>query len=127
MRITPDEFKDALLKQMKNYDYNIKWDMSEASRKRTREGARLLRKNHATEGATGDYNTGWKTKKTATGNVIYNKDRGYITHLLEKGHNKVNDKGWVHGTPHIVYVEEYVIDRFKDDVEDILKSYGRSR
>lgn len=128
MGISPDQLKDAIVKSVKDYNFNIQWDMSEASRKWTRTGAKWLRKNQGTKGATGDYNKGWKAKKTAKGHVIYNKTRPGLTHLIEKGHYTVNKKSWVDETPHISVVEQQVVANFESEVEDIIRKHsGGSR
>lgn len=127
MGIRPDQFKDAIVKSVKNYNYNVQWDMTEASRKWTREGAKWLRKNPATEGATGKYNKGWRSKKTARGHVIYNKNRPEITHLLEKGHFTVNKKSWVGELPHIKPVEDQLVGNYESEVEDIIRKHSGGR
>ena len=124
VKIRPDQLKDAILKELKDYDFRIKWDMSEASKKRTREGARMLRKSHGTHN-TGDYNKGWKVRKTYRGHIIHNTVRPSLTHLLEKGHYTINKKEWVVAQPHISIVEENVVVKFEKDVERILKDAGR--
>ena len=124
MKVKPENLKTAIIDQFKAYDFNLRWDMSAASQKRTREGAKWLRKSRATY-RNGDYNKAWKTRRTPNGHMIYNTRKPPLTHLLEKGHKKVNDKGWVEGTPHISVVENQVVANFEKDVERIVRESGR--
>lgn len=80
-----------------------------------REAVQLLRSAHPSGseewGSWDKYNAGWTSrkdkKKTRKGilSIVYNKDHYQLTHLLEKGHAKVNG-GRTRSFPHIAPVEE---------------------
>ena len=129
MATNPDQLKNEILKRMKDFNFNVQYDMTEASKKRTREGVKMLKKSHATKD-NGNYNKSWRVKKTRYGNVIYNKDFGWLTHLLENGHeivnNKGENKGYFDGTPHISLVEAQVVANFEADVARIIAEHGGS-
>lgn len=57
----------------------------------------------------------WKNSKDYTGVTVYNKTRGYLTHLLEFGHAKQNG-GRTKASPHIATAEEYAQNRLIDQV-----------
>lgn len=76
----------------------------------------------------GGYAKGWTRKKTGAGTevlyTIYNKDKPWLAHLLEKGHAK-RGGGRVAGKPHIGPVHDTQIPLFERNVEEIIKRGGR--
>ena len=70
----------------------------------------------------GAYAAGWAVKRYTEGKlkgyIVYNKDNYQLTHLLEKGHAKVNG-GRVRAIPHIRPVEEAGIQRVLEKVKQI--------
>lgn len=68
---------------------------------------------------TGDYAAGWTMKPTRTGPIkgytVYNATNYQLTHLLEKGHAKVNG-GRVRAIPHIRPVEQAEIERLLERI-----------
>lgn len=73
---------------------------------------------------TGDYASGWATKKQGEMDVVvYNRKAPGLTHLLENGHiirNKKGTFGRVSGKKHIKPVEEWANDELPRRVmEDI--------
>lgn len=63
----------------------------------------------------GDYAGSWTVKKVGKVFVVHNKEHYRLTHLLEKGHAKVNG-GRVPARIHIAPVEDKMIDRFEDEL-----------
>ena len=63
----------------------------------------------------GDYAKSWDKKKVGKRFVLHNKKHYRLTHLLEKGHAKVNG-GRVAAQPHIKPVEQKMIDEFEDEL-----------
>ena len=76
---------------------------------------------------TGEYARGWASQKEMSeGSIkmtIYNKDKPYLTHLLEFGHAK-RGGGRVAAIPHIAPVEEKLIDQVTRDIEEAIKRGG---
>jgi sugar-specific transcriptional regulator TrmB len=79
----------------------------------SREGAEMLKAESPKR--YGDYAGSWTVKKVGKVFVIHNKDHYRLTHLLEKGHAKVNG-GRVPARVHIAPVEEKVVERFEDEL-----------
>lgn len=79
---------------------------------------------------TGAYRKGWKLKReqqtlsedTASA-TIYNKDRGYLTHLLENGHQKVGG-GRVEARPHIKPAEEEAVASLEAGIRRVIEEAG---
>jgi len=69
---------------------------------------------------TGDYRKGWRMKKTDKGFIIHNKTDYQLTHLLEKGHAKVNG-GRVPAKVHIRPEEEKAIRDYLELVEQAIR------
>lgn len=69
---------------------------------------------------TGEYAKGWTKKKTPEGQVVYNKNKPSLTHLLEKGHAKVGG-GRVKGKPHIEPAEKRAIEDFEKSVIEAIE------
>lgn len=87
------------------------------------EAAQKLR--NSSPKRTGDYASGWGTKKQGEADVVvYNKKAPGLTHLLENGHVIRNKKGTYGRTPgkkHIAPVEEWAVDelprRIMEDIQ----------
>lgn len=72
---------------------------------------------------TGAYAKDWASKKDrqskqwAYSKTVYNKRRYRLTHLLEKGHRKVNG-GRVAARPHIERVEQEAIEELVREIKE---------
>lgn len=80
---------------------------------------------------TGAYRKGWKIKtekQTLNDDVasvtVYNKDRGYLTHLLENGHQKAGG-GRVAAIPHIKPAEEEARQYLEEHIRQVIEEAGR--
>lgn len=66
---------------------------------------------------TGEYASGWATRKQGHGFILYNKKAPGLTHLLEKGHVVKNKKGVFGRAPahvHIAPVEKEAVTEFEE-------------
>lgn len=74
---------------------------------------------------TGAYAKSWAEKSEKQGKelaykkIVFNKKHYRLTHLLEKGHVKVNG-GFVSARPHIRDVEQKVIEQFEKELREKL-------
>ena len=69
---------------------------------------------------TGAYAKSWTKTKKGKKQVVHNKKHYRLTHLLEKGHSKVNG-GRVKAKVHIAPVEHQVANDFINRVERAVK------
>lgn len=69
---------------------------------------------------SGEYAKGWTRKKQGNAQIIHNKNKPQLTHLLEKGHAK-RGGGRVPGKVHIAPIEEWAIDEYTKRVEKVIK------
>lgn len=86
------------------------------------ESERLLQTKSPQRPGGGEYARSWAVKRwhegKATGYIVYNREHYMLTHLLEKGHAKVNG-GRVRAIPHIKPVEEAEIRRVLSKIEQM--------
>lgn len=80
---------------------------------------------------TGAYRKGWtlKTERQIINDdvasvTVYNKDRGYLTHLLENGHQKAGG-GRVEAIPHIKPAEEEARRYLEEHIRWVIEEAGR--
>jgi len=91
--------------------------VNEAAQEVSKDGAQKLKATSPKK--TGKYATSWKVKKVGTKWVTYNT-RYRLTHLLEKGHAKVNG-GRVPAKVHIAPVEQDMIEEFTRKTEEAIR------
>jgi len=80
----------------------------------TNDGVELLKANSPKSPGGGKYASSWTSKKVGKKVIIYNK-KYQLTHLLEKGHAKING-GRVGARVHIKPVEDKMIEEFEDEL-----------
>lgn len=80
---------------------------------------------------TGAYRKGWtlKTERQIINDdvasvTVYNKDKGYLTHLLENGHQKAGG-GRVAAIPHIKPAEEEARRYLEEHIRRVIEEAGR--
>ena len=100
-------------RQLALYAHQTEESVERISEEVAREGVEMLKDKSPKR--YGDYAGSWALKKVGKVFVIHNKKHYRLTHLLEKGHAKVNG-GRVPARVHIAPVEERVIERFEDEL-----------
>lgn len=80
-----------------------------------KDGVELLKANSPRSPGGGNYAKSWAFKKVGKKFVVHNKKHYRLTHLLEKGHAKVNG-GRVEARVHIAPVEGKMIERFEGEL-----------
>lgn len=118
---------DSITIQMKKLLDEVDKDVQKSVRSNinsvAKEAAQKLRNGSPKK--TGDYASGWSTKKQGEADVVvYNRKAPGLTHLLENGHVIDNGRGRTYGSTrgikHIKPVEEWAIDELPRRImEDI--------
>ena len=110
--------QNDISRALQQYTTEIENELKRAQNVSSKEAIKELKMK--SQNRTGKYAKGWARKKTDTGYIIYNKDRGQITHLLEHGH-QLRGGGRSKSFPHIRKVEEKTIEKYVNMVEDAIR------
>ena len=118
VKISINNLANEITQTLKEYTEEVEEGLEKAKEDTAKNGAKKLRSTSPKK--TGKYSRSWRAKKQDEAWVIHNAKYYQLTHLLEKGHAKVNG-GRVSGRPHIAPVEEQVIKDFEKEVERVIK------
>lgn len=91
--------------------------IEKASQKSARNAVQKLKNTSPRK--TGEYGSGWASKKSGLGRVVYNKKAPALTHLLENGHVVRNIFGTYGRAPtfvHIAPVEKEAVSEFEENI-----------
>lgn len=110
-----------IAKALSTYTQEVTEGLEEIKVEEAKETVKEIRSGVDQQGVilTGDYRKGWARKKVGTAQVVHNRTDYQLTHLLEKGHAKVNG-GRVKAYPHIEPAEQSMIKRYQDKVERMI-------
>lgn len=102
-----DNLADAIVKELQEYSQEVADITKDAVKETATETVSTLKRTSPKR--TGRYAKSWRQRTTTENRAnisitVYN-GRYQLTHLLEKGHAKVNG-GFVPGIPHIAPAEE---------------------
>lgn len=110
-KVKVDDLSKAILEELKNYEgvtEEAAWNgVSDTSKTALQELRSAHPSGFGRYGSWDKYNRGWTVKKTKRDKTatIHNATDYQLTHLLEKGHAKVNG-GRTRAFPHIAPVAE---------------------
>lgn len=110
-KVKVDDLSKAILEELKNYEgvtEEAAWNgVSDTSKTALQELRSAHPSGSGRYGSWDKYNRGWTVKKTKRDKTatIHNATDYQLTHLLEKGHAKVNG-GRTRAFPHIAPVAE---------------------
>ena len=105
---------NEITKALRQYTNEVQEEVNEAAEEVASEAADKLKQSSPKR--TGRYARGWTKTKIGDKWVVHNKKHYRLTHLLEKGHAKVNG-GRVGAKVHIAPVEQRAINEFIERVE----------
>lgn len=114
---------DAIARELKRYNLVLKEDIDKITDLVTKEVVDELRNGPDTPRATGDYAEGWTRTKVKGKWIVHNKTDYQLTHLLEKGHAKVNG-GRVGARVHIAPIARKAVDKYENEINEIARVRG---
>lgn len=122
MKIKSSDFAAAVDLELEAYSQDIKDGVRVTVSRVASSVVRRLKQTSPKE--RGDYAKSWtKTESKypkAPAAIVYNKDFGWLTHLLENGHAKA-DGGRVEGKPHIAPAAAEAEQTLVADVGELLR------
>lgn len=116
MSINVESLAAEINRSLAIYARQTEETVNDVAEKVASDGVELLRANSPKSPSGGKYAASWDYKKVGKKFIIYNKKHYRLTHLLEKGHAKVNG-GRVRAIVHIAPVENRVINEFKEGLQ----------
>ena len=120
-KVKVDDLSKAILEELKNYEGvtdEAAWNgVSDTSKTALQELRSAHPSGSGRYGSWDKYNRGWTVKKTKRDKTatIHNATDYQLTHLLEKGHAKVNG-GRTRAFPHIAPVAEKCEDELLKNI-----------
>ena len=109
---------EVQLTQILDEYMNVVGDVVEkAERKTARDAVQKLKGTSPRK--TGDYASGWSSKKVGKDMVVYNRKAPGLTHLLENGHvirNKTGTYGRAPAKKHIAPVANEASQEFEENI-----------
>lgn len=113
------DLANEIAKALSEYTDEVTKGIEQEKKDKGKKAVQLLR-DKSPKGETGDYAKGWTENNIDGKEVIYNKNKPQVTHLLEYGHAKRNG-GRVAAIPHIRPVEEQISNEFLEGVKKVIK------
>jgi RNA 3'-terminal phosphate cyclase len=118
--INVEQLQAEIIRQVRMYGNEVQKEINELSKKTAQELIRDLKKTTAFKEKTGDYNKGWRLKKSGKKYIVHNKTDYQLTHLLEHGHAK-RGGGRVEAKIHIAPAEDRAISAFLQGIERVIE------
>ena len=123
--IDVNDLAKELTKAVKNYNKDVQEAVDKEVSSTATKVKKEIKQNSPRD--SGKYADGWSRKTRRKDGVInvtiYNKDKPQLTHLLEKGHQKVGG-GRVPAIPHIQPAYDSIVPKMEKRIEEIIKNGG---
>lgn len=119
-----DDLAKEIVNFLKDYTNDVIKGIERQSIKIANKGVKELKRTSPRRFHGGKhYADGWGRSTVDNAQVIHNKSKSTLTHLLEYGHAK-RGGGRVAGKAHIGPVEDRVVDEYEKMVERVIKNGG---
>ena len=123
--INIDQLAAEISNAVRQYTEDVTSDIEQELDRTSKTILREIKANSPVD--SGDYKKGWVCKKdTSDGQTtytIYNKNKPFLTHLLEFGHAK-RGGGRVSGRPHIRPASDTNLPSMVDRIKEIIRNGG---
>lgn len=126
-KIRVDNLAKSITDILQTYANATEEDVKKAVKETSKECVNELKNAHPSGSGDwqpwGEYNSGWTVMQTKTDKkkhiaaTVHNSKHYQLTHLLEKGHAKVNG-GRTRAFPHIAPVEDKETERLFERIRD---------
>lgn len=121
-KISTDKIDEAISRALSEYNEDVKQDIEKAVDETAKEMVKELKETAPK--MSGGYAKGFTSKKGKAGErIVYNAKKGFLTHLLERGHAK-RSGGRTKPIPHIEPAYDKAVDGLQNKVEKIIKGGG---
>lgn len=125
VNIAIDNFTDEITMAVKAYTDDVTEAIEKEVDQTSKEMMQEIRNTSPRK--VGNYAKGWTRKKEGEGGkvkyTIYNKNKPYLTHLLENGHAK-RGGGRVAARPHIRPAYDKYVPTMEDRIKAIIRNGG---
>lgn len=116
--VKSSDIADEITKALREYTSDVTEGLEQAKLEVANNTVKVLKRNSPKK--TGEYAKGWARKKVRSAQIVHNRTKYQVTHLLENGHAK-RGGGRVSGEPHIRPAEKKAIDEYVKKVEKVIK------
>lgn len=124
MGVKLEDFEKAVEQALSLYSREVTEGILKAVDTVAKDTVKKLKVSGTFNGKT--YKSGWRAKTVYSSLyekrvTIYNAKQPQLTHLLEYGHVKRNGRGLVRAFPHIMPVEQEMIEEFEKKVQEVIQ------
>lgn len=121
--ISIDGLAEAITENLKEYSEDVAKGVNKSAKTAIKTAVKVVKSGSPKD--SGEYASGWASKVMHESDddiraAAYNKKKPSLTHVLEKGHAKVNG-GRVEGIPHIQPAEEAAVKEFEEGVKEAIR------
>jgi len=111
VNIDIDDLSDFITQEIQMYSDEVEDSVNKAVDVVTKKLLQDIREDSPSR--TDNYKKGWTRKKLKNSRVVYNKNKPWLTHLVEFGHGKRGGER-VDGKAHIMKNADRAKERFED-------------
>lgn len=116
--VIPEELAGTIVEYLSKWSDDVEDALKKTYEQVGKESVDRLKRTAPNR--TGQYGSGWTKRKQGEGQVVYNRKRPGLTHLLEHGHLTRSGRRTVPGQKHIEPVDDFIADELVKALEKAL-------